>query len=47
MYYYELNMSIFVVNFNGVFVYYLKVNDFKVIYEVFDVEIFKNIIIVF
>ena len=44
MYYHELNMSTPVVNFNGAFVHHPKANDFKVIHEVLDVEISKNII---
>ncbi|RLY56627.1 HAD-IIB family hydrolase, partial [Staphylococcus epidermidis] len=44
MYYHELNMSTPVVNFNGAFVHHPKANDFKVIHEVLDVKISKNII---
>ncbi|MCG2362566.1 Cof-type HAD-IIB family hydrolase [Staphylococcus epidermidis] len=44
MYYHELNMSTPVVNFNGAFVHHPKANDFKMIHEVLDVEISKNII---
>lgn len=39
MYYYELNLMILIVNFNGVYVYYFKDKNFKICYEILDLGI--------